>query len=219
MANTQKTKQVAQRVFQNLKNLKNTKFDISVLKKINYKVAVLIAIPLLVIIFIFTTIISILSKSAANSSAQTTTNTSLIPPSGIAQINKDFTFSLKDTNGKKIGSFTYTLQNAELDKQIIVQGSKATAITGRIFLVINLKLTNSEDNGLSVNTKDYVRLSVNGSSEQLAPEIHNDPVEVQAISTKYTRVGFAIDTSDKDYLLKVGEIDEPKTDIKLHFVQ
>jgi hypothetical protein len=74
------------------------------------------------------------------------------------------------------------------------------------------------DKGIEINSRDYVRLIVDGNTkEMLAPEIHNDPVEAQAISTKYTRVGFPINTSDKNLVLQVGEINGPKQTIKLEF--
>ena len=85
-------------------------------------------------------------------------------------------------------------------------------------MIINLKIVNTLKQGINVNAKDYMRLTVNGNNnELLAPDIHNDPVEVQAISTKYTRVGFAINESDKNYVLRIGEIDGGKESIKLAF--
>ena len=68
-----------------------------------------------------------------------------------------------------------------------------------------------------MNTRDYVRLTVNNGSEWLAPDIHNDPVEIQAISTKYTRIGFPISDTDKKLKLQIGEINGDKeiVDLKL----
>jgi hypothetical protein len=106
--------------------------------------------------------------------------------------------------------------DAELRDEIIVKGKQATAIKGRTFLIVNLKITNDFDKTITINTRDYVRLTVNKNSEKLAPDIHNDPVEIQADSTKYTRVGFPIDDTDKDLTLTVGEINGPKQTIKLN---
>lgn len=130
-------------------------------------------------------------------------------------INKDYNFSLKDSKGNSISQFVYNIDSAELQNQIIIKGQRADAIAGRVFLIINLKITNNNKNDFQLNTKDYVRLSVNKNSEMLAPDIHNDPVDVQAISTKYTRLGFPINTTDKNLILHVGEIDGAKQDIKL----
>jgi len=107
-----------------------------------------------------------------------------------------------------------------LQKQIIVQGQRASAVNGRVFLILNLKITNNLEQTIQLNTRDYLRLIVvSNQSEQLAPDIHNDPAEVQAISTKYTRVGIALDEGDakKKIQLKIGEINGEKQTIDLNF--
>lgn len=198
--------------------LQQAKNSARLIKTVDPRVIVLAIIPAVVVIVIVFSIISLINRSSQSTQAQALDNAQLMKPEGVAQINKNFDFTLKGADGKKVGTFSYTVQTAELDKQIIVKGSRATAIPGRVFLIVNLKLTNTQDQGLQVNTKDYLRLSVNGNTtELLAPEIHNDPVDVQAISTNFTRVGFAVYESDKNYVLKVGEIDGRKTDISLHF--
>lgn len=122
-------------------------------------------------------------------------------------LNKDFSFP----------GISYTLQSAELRNTIILRGERATAITGKMFLIINLKLKNDSNTRLQLNTQDYVRLSVNGSEEWLAPDIHNDPLEIQPISTKLTRLGFAVNTGDTNFRLQAGEIKGEKTIIPVNF--
>lgn len=131
-------------------------------------------------------------------------------------LNREFAFSLKDDKGKEISKVKYIVESAELDDEIIVKGQRATAVKGRTFLIINLKLKNDYTKGIQINTRDYIRLTVNDSQEQLAPDIHNDPVQVQAISTKYTRVGFPINENSKNLTLHVGEIEGTKNTIKLN---
>lgn len=131
------------------------------------------------------------------------------------QLNKVFTFPLKDQAGKQVSKFTYEVQNVELRDEIIVKGQKASAVKGRTFLIVNLKITNSFDKNIQLNVKDFIRLTTGNSAEKLAPDIHNDPVDVQAISTKYTRVGFPINDTDKDLKLQVGEITGNKETIQL----
>ena len=139
-------------------------------------------------------------------------------PLSTMAINREFKFPLRDGKGKEVGKLSYTMKDAELRKQIIVKGQRATAVNGRIFLIINLKLANELSQGLEVNSRDYIRISVNGNTKELfAPDIHNDPVEVQAISTKNTRVGLAINESDKNIEIRVGEINGEKQNIKLEF--
>ena len=131
-------------------------------------------------------------------------------------INREFAFPIRNENNKEISTIRYEIESAELRNEIYIKGEQAKAIKGRTFLIINLKITNQEKKGLQIRTRDYIRLSSNMSTEWLAPDIHNDPVEVQAISTKYTRVGFIINESDKNLTLQIGEIDGNKQTISLY---
>lgn len=131
------------------------------------------------------------------------------------ELNKKFNFPITDADGKKAGEVEYTILNAELQDSIIVKGQRAQAVKGRTFLILNLKLINDNSQGIEINTKDYIRLSVNKKDEWVASEIHNDPVQVQAISTKYTRIGFPINDTDKDLTLKIGEINGDKQNLNL----
>lgn len=132
------------------------------------------------------------------------------------EINKEFSFPLKNNKGEEVNKIKYFVESAELRDEIIVKGQRATAIKGRTFLIITLKITNEYNQPIEIDTRDYLRLSVNGNeSELLAPDIHNDPVEVQAISTKYTRVGFPINDTDRALVLLVGEINADKQKIPL----
>lgn len=131
-------------------------------------------------------------------------------------VSREFTFPLKDSSGEEVSTFKYKIESAELRDEIVVKGQKANAIKGREFLILNIKLTNDYDRQIQINTRDYIRLSVNGNeSEWLAPEIHNDPAEVQAISTKNTRLGFPINESDEKLVIQVGEINGEKEKIEL----
>lgn len=130
---------------------------------------------------------------------------------------KLFTFPIRNSSGKEVMNFKYSVESAELLNEIYIKGQKATALKDKLFLIVNLKLTNDSKQGISINARDYVRLSVNKKSEWLAPDIHNDPVEIQAISTKYTRVGFIVYTADANPELQIGEIDGTKQKIELKF--
>lgn len=132
-------------------------------------------------------------------------------------LNKEFVFPLLDDKGVKVSEVKYKLTTAELEDTIIVNGQRANAVRGRTFLVINLEITNQHTQGIQINSKDYLRLTVNGKNESIAPDIHNDPVEVQAISTKITRLGFPINDSDKKLNLQIGEIKGQKQFLDLNF--
>lgn len=201
----------------NFSSIRHHKFnpDLSKIKKNIY-------IPVVVIIFIVLVLGFLAVRKNSNSSGQSTSSPtsqqySLQKPRAVDKIEKTFKFPLKDDAGKEVSSITYEIQNAELRDQIIVKGETVTAVKGRTFAIINLKLVNSYNKGVSINTKDYIRLILNGSSEKLAADIHSDPVEVQAISTKYTRIGFPIDSDVKGFTLQVGEITGKKQDINVSF--
>ena len=153
-------------------------------------------------------------KSAATTVAQV----QIAGPKATETLNREFDFPLTDSTGKQVGSFKYIIESVDLRDEIVVKGQKATAVKGKTFMVINLKIVNELNQGVQINTKDYVRLSVNGDkNDWLAPDIHNDPVEVQAISTKLTRVGYAISNTDKNIILRIGEINGAKTEVPIKF--
>lgn len=139
----------------------------------------------------------------------------VLPAKSSMNINRTFDFPITNDSGNKVGEFKYTINNAELRNQIVVKGQKATAIKGRTFLILNLKIDNPTDERVEINARNYIRLSINDSSELYAPDIHNDPIEVQAKSVKETRVGFAINNSYKKLQLQVGEISGNKTSVDL----
>lgn len=145
------------------------------------------------------------------------TQSDLSKPTAQKTLNRTFTFPLKDQQGQEVGKLSYTIESVELRDQIIVQGQPASAINGKTFLIINVKLTNNYNQTVMVNARDYLRISIGNSSEKIAPDMHSDPVEVQAISTKPTRVGMAINKTDKNIVLQVGEITGEKESIKISF--
>lgn len=140
--------------------------------------------------------------------------TTLQPVKTTATINREFLFPLKDDKGEEVSKVKYSIENAELRNEIIVKGKRTTTISGRIFLILNLKLGNETNRLIKINTRDYIRVSVNGQ-EWLAPDIHNDPVEIQPISTKYTRVGLPINDTERNFKVRVGEISGEKTTIDI----
>lgn len=131
-------------------------------------------------------------------------------------LNKTFEFPLIDGEGKVVSKISYTVESANLQDAFIYQGKRATAVRGRTFLIFNLKITNPYTKTIEINAKDYIRIKLNNSNEQLAPEIHNDPVQIQANSTKYTRIGLAINDTDKNIVILIGELKGKKQAIKLN---
>jgi hypothetical protein len=174
-------------------------------------VGLIAGIIVLVLAFVFFT----RSNKSSNTSLQA--NNSVSAKSS-ATIGKEFEFPIKDDGGKEVSKFKYTVESAEVRDEIVVKGQKVNSSDGRTFLVINLKLANTLDRMMQINSRDYIRLIRNGNpNEQLAPDVHNDPVEVQAISTKLTRVAFPINNTDTDLQLQIGEIAGEKQIVPVTF--
>lgn len=146
-----------------------------------------------------------------------TSETAIMPPQPIMHkvLGKNYTFSIKNDKAEEVAKISYTIESADTQKDIIIKGQKGSAVKGKAFLILNLKLTNPSDKEISINTRDYVRLS-NKNADLIASDIHNDPVTIQPISTKYTRLGFTIDATNTLFTLQVGEIDGTKEKIPLH---
>lgn len=175
---------------------------------------------IIIIVAIATTLIKANSAKGPTQASVISAKTSLVqiqPAKAKIPINKEFNFPIKDDKGKEVGSIKYLIDNAEKRDEILIKGQRATAIAGRTFLILNLKIENKSNQKIQINTRDYVRLSVNNGTEWLAPDIHNDPVEAQPIATKYTRVGFPISDTDNKLKLQAGEINGNKTVVDLKF--
>lgn len=174
------------------------------------------AIPFIIGIIIILGI-ALWAKNIVAKTSPSSTDTSVQKPIASQTLNKTFAFPIKDSNDKEVTKIKYSIDSAELRKQIIVKGQRADAVNGKVFLIINVKITNDYDKAIQTNVRDFIRLSVNGNTKEwLAPEIHNDPVDIRPISTKYTRIGFAINETDKKLALRVGEINGTKQTIDLN---
>lgn len=186
--------------------------------KRNFKKNYIVLLPIAVVFVVILVLIgNFFSKDSASGSVQGAQDnrTKMNNALAVEELDKRYTFTLSDAAGKPL-KVTFEIQDVELRDQIVLRGQPVTAVQGRVFLIANLKIVNDSTVNVGMMTKDYLRLTVDGGSDKLAPEIHNDPVQVQAISTKLTRVGFAIDDTAKKLVLQIGEIDGKKDTIELH---
>ena len=184
--------------------------------KLSKKVLYILVAAILVIVLIFLTKDSLQFNSQKTRSAPS--QSKIAGAKERIEINREFEFPLKNSKGNEVSKIKYTVESVELRKEILLKGKKASAVSGRIFFIANIKIANSFDKTIEINSKDYLRLVVgNNEGELLAADIHNDPVRVQAISTKYTRLGFPVNDSDKAFKLKIGEINGDKVDIEVKF--
>lgn len=198
----------------------NSKFRIKKLKRFirnSKSLPLIIVVVLLFLVFVFVLKNIQLSPSSTSSGISSQgAEVDVKKASSSQALNKEFSFPLKDQNGKDVSKLKFIVQSVELRDEIIVKGQRGRAVDGRTFLVLNFKIVNDYDKPIQMSVRDYVRLIVNNTTEKLAPEIHNDPVEVQAISTKYTRAAFPIDKNPSSLVLQIGEVTGKKETIKLN---
>lgn len=174
-------------------------------------------VPFVILIIILIGVGIWIQRPGSSSAKRTDERVTVQGPRASEVLNKEFSFSIKDDRGSEVTKLKYLLESAELRDEIIVKGQRAVAVKGRTFLILNIKLTNSYSKTVDVNAKDYIRLAVNGLNKELfAADIHNDPVEIQADSTKVTRLGFPVNDTDKKMVLYVGEINGDKKEIPLN---
>jgi len=188
----------------------------------NWKKSIRRTLPIVLLVLIALAVLFLVAQivrmtvASTKSVKSSDTRVQLPGPKASMILNKEFSFPLYNDKGKEITKMKYTLESAELHNEIIVKGQRASAVSGRTFLTLSIKLTNDYNQPIKVDTRDYVRLIVNGNEkEQLAADIHNDTVTIQAISTKSTRLGFPINDTDKNLSLKVGELNGTKDTIPL----
>jgi hypothetical protein len=143
--------------------------------------------------------------------------TNSVPYTQTENIDREFSFAAYTADKKLSDPIKYTITTAQLTNRVIIKGQGATAAADRMFLILNLKLVNDTNASKYINTRNYIRVSPAGSQDKLAPEIHNDTVEIQPLSTKLTRVGLPVNRSDKTFTIFVGEIDGDKQEINVSF--
>jgi len=189
--------------------------DFSRIISFRYKRFILLGVVIIAILLA----IFILKNAPPTNQGNNTGDSRVSLPEAKAKIdiNKSFSFPLKDQKGEEVSRIDYSIIDASLQDQIVSKGKSYTTIKGRTILVLNLKITNQYDKSIEISSRDYVRLSINGSTELLAADIHNDPVTIQAISTKYTRLGFPIYDADKNLKVLVGEIGGGKEEVAINF--
>lgn len=131
-----------------------------------------------------------------------------------AEINKTISIPITNAGEEIVSEIDYELTEYEFTDEIIVQGKAANAIEGRTFFIITVRIVNKHDQTVQLNTRDYVRISVD-DSDLLAPDIHNDPVTIQSNSTHMTRLGFPMNEDQDKITIRLGNDDTEVVFIEL----
>lgn len=137
----------------------------------------------------------------------------------IVNIANDFEFTALNNQGQPTGDrLKLRITTAEKTNQVLVKDQVFTARNNKLFLIVNLEITNSTTLPLNLLTGNLVRLTV-GDDEQtkFAPDLHNNLVPIAPLSTKIDRLGFVIPDNTKTAKLHVGELEGEKRIIVVNF--
>ncbi len=163
------------------------------------------------LIGILVVIINAKSSNSSSIAGVSTTNGS----GSSTQISQSYTFNARDNQGRLLDKKTIkmTIQSAQLQKQILIQGQPATARTGKTFLIFSIDLENTYTDRAYLPVNQLIRWQ--DGNKLRAPDVHNDLVLIDPISTKSTRVGYLVNDNQHEFTIKVGEVDGPKQTINL----
>jgi len=137
-----------------------------------------------------------------------------------AKIDKSFDFSALNNQGKPVYNtkIKFRVVSSEKTNQVTVKDQVYTAKNNKLFLIVNLELKNDASSAYNILPGDLVRLTYNSDSEnKYAPDLHNNLVNVAAISTKIDRIGFVIPDNAKDFKLYIGELEGKKETVSVDF--
>lgn len=198
-------------------NIRRPQFNLLGTRALRHRKKILIFLTVVIVAVGLGFLLNVSLKNNKVSSSSTVGSNQLKDAQSTQNINHELLIPIKNSKDEKVTEVKYIVLNAEKRDEIVVKGRRATTVNGRDFLIINLKLVNSFNKQIEINTKDFVRLTFNDSTESYAPSIHNDPLTLQAISTQNGRVGFYISESDKNLKLHIGEINGDKKTVDLNF--
>lgn len=132
------------------------------------------------------------------------------------EVGKTFEFVGRDPDGVPLNqTLSLTFTHASKQSEVIIQGKSATAKNDKIFLVLDLKVTNTTTLPYYLLPVDLVRLA--DGEERIAPSVHQGRLEIRPISTKESNLGFVVDQKQNEFKFEVGEIENEKQEFTIRF--
>lgn len=160
---------------------------------------------LLTILIVF----AIVGVIAIFNSARGTSTVSKILP-----LNQKFDVVAKTQDGKTTnGKLNIQLTGAQKATSMLVQGSNVVVHNNKIFLIINMDITNPYMVPLYTYPVDSFRL-VASDGKKYAPTTHQGNVEIRPESTKTSNVGFVVPMDEKRFKVEVGDLNADKTTLE-----
>lgn len=132
-------------------------------------------------------------------------------------INKSYEIIARtEERQRTTGRFTLTVTDAQFADSILVQGKRARPVKGKVFLVLNMEITNPHKVPLYAFPVDLFRL-VRSDGKKFAPSTHQGGVQVRPEATKKSNVAFVIFPSEKKFKIEMGDVNEPKETLEITF--
>ncbi len=135
-----------------------------------------------------------------------------------AKINQAFSTQARTENKVRVrdADLFVTINGADIDNSLLVQGKRARTREGKTFLILNMEVENEFQVPLYIFPVDLLRL-VRDDGKKIAPSVHQGTVEIRPISTKKSNVGFVIDPDEKSFKLEIGELSGEKQLLEISF--
>lgn len=181
----------------------------SVSKLITKHKLIVITIVIATLLVIAATRNQNISQVSSNITNQNSENASSVV------INKEYRFPIYSSDGKTESSLKMVVTSAVRNDKIVVNGKSSQAAEGKDFLVLNMEITNSTNNKLNVRPVDFFRL-VGQEGQLFAADVYNDPVKVEPISIKKTRVAYVVFESQENFKFQIGEIKGEKQEVEIN---
>ena len=108
------------------------------------KILLLIGVTIVVVVGLGRLVRGMISTSSSGKA-------SVAGAKAVQDLNREFSFPLRNGNNEEVSQIKYLIEKAELRDEIIVQGQRATAVKGRVFLILTLKITNDYDQAIRLN--------------------------------------------------------------------
>lgn len=125
-----------------------------------------------------------------------------------APVDIQRTFSIPAQNDQEQTvnkNLTVKVTDVQRQKRVLVKGSWVKAREGKVFLTMNLDVTNDVRATLYGSPVDWVRLA-SADDKKLAPTVHQGLIEVRPQSTKETNVGFVVDENATSFKVEIGRV-------------
>lgn len=141
-------------------------------------------------------------------------NLNTAQPSPVLTLNQNFSVVALTQDGKKTnGKLYYQVTGAQKATSMLVQGQNVIVKNHKIFLIVNMEITNNYLVPLYTYPVDSFRL-VDTDGKRYAPTTHQGNVEIRPESTKTSNVGFVVPETAKTFKIEAGDLTGAKTTLE-----